>query len=426
MAVPDWVGRLRSASFVSPSGRESNFKLDTLSRVGGKKASMHEILNSDEGIPQDQGNRAEEYSIEAYFTGSDGDTEADAFYDSLREKYSTDTPGILRHPSWGDIPVMPFEWQQSHNLITEGGVFRVPVTFRKIPTSNFPVPGQVDASEVIADIAVLEETVEAANESIDDTDEGLYATLRANIQKTVNSIKDALSPIAETVDSINDTFREIESDISYALSIGDDILGVLNQVNNLLETPTQILYDTLIKVDSYVAMGEILWDSFNNILNSEANAKDLLNNILSFQSTFALVTARAAESAFFTDFQTRDEAAKALDGINQLSDLFQSLMAVGVAQSDDGIENSFLPDHDVWLNLTLIVGKANAILIDRSFDLKAKRTIVLSSQSDPLTLTWEYYESTDTEDIEFFINTNKLHDYEMVEIPAGREIVVYE
>ncbi len=97
MAVPDWVGRLRSASFTSPGGTTSEFKLDELNRTGGKKASMHEILNNDDGIPQDQGNKAESYSLSCYFTGSDGDQESDLFYKSLKEQYSVSSYGTLYH-----------------------------------------------------------------------------------------------------------------------------------------------------------------------------------------------------------------------------------------------------------------------------------------------------------------------------------------
>ena len=67
MAVPDWVDRFRQASFPSPPGMESNFKVDFLTGVGGRKASNHEILNKNEAIPQDQGNRSTSYPMEIYF-----------------------------------------------------------------------------------------------------------------------------------------------------------------------------------------------------------------------------------------------------------------------------------------------------------------------------------------------------------------------
>ena len=56
--MAEWLDRLRTeASYVSPSGVESFFKFDIVSRDGGKKASIHEILNSNDAIIQDQGNR---------------------------------------------------------------------------------------------------------------------------------------------------------------------------------------------------------------------------------------------------------------------------------------------------------------------------------------------------------------------------------
>ena len=160
MAVPAWVDRLREGSFTSPSGIISNFKVDILSRIGGKKASNHEILNKDEAIPQDQGNRSTAYPLEIYFTGENGDQEADVFYASLRERYSAAAPGILRHPRWGDLNVMPFEFQQVEQFVTGAGIFRVPVEFREIPISTFPTAIGVDQAEISANITELEVTIE--------------------------------------------------------------------------------------------------------------------------------------------------------------------------------------------------------------------------------------------------------------------------
>ncbi|KKM22181.1 hypothetical protein LCGC14_1627920, partial [marine sediment metagenome] len=151
MAIPAWVNRLRAGSFTSPGGIVSNFKMDIATRIGGKKASIHEILNKDEAIPQDQGNRSQAFPIEAYFTDGDGDIEADAFYNSLRERYTASNPGILKHPRWGDINVMPFEFQQVETLVTGAGVFRVPVEFREIPPQLFPSPESIDQSDIVAD-----------------------------------------------------------------------------------------------------------------------------------------------------------------------------------------------------------------------------------------------------------------------------------
>jgi prophage DNA circulation protein len=101
------LDRLRPASFVDPEGTEHFFNVDSLERSNSKKGSTQEILDSDESITQDQGNTVWTFPIEAYFTGEDYDGPTDAFVDSLSLRYSQDSPGILKHPRWGNINVFP-------------------------------------------------------------------------------------------------------------------------------------------------------------------------------------------------------------------------------------------------------------------------------------------------------------------------------
>lgn len=425
MAVPAWVERLRPASFSSPSGVDSDFKIDLLSRIGGKKATNHEILNTDEAIPQDQGNRAEEYPIEAYFTGEDGDQEADAFYAALRERYSADEPGILRHPRWGDIPVMPFEFQQVENLVRGAGIFRVTVTFRPIPQAAFPTADGLDQGEIVADVGDLESTLEEANEGIDLDVAAALAEFGAKIREVTNIINDTLGPIVEGVEDIQDEFRTIQEDIDAAISAGDSALTILSQVNNLIRLPGQIVTSTISKVQSYADMGSAIIDSFIGFFNPNSDRAVQLSQAGTFQSLGAMSAAATAEAALFTEFETRDTAGAALDFINDADALIEQKNNEIYQTLAGAVDKTYAPDHDTWLNLSLIIGKTNAILIDRSFDLKAKQTVILSAPSDPISLTWKYYRSSALEDIEFFIRTNNLQDTEIVEIPSGREIVAY-
>jgi len=425
MAVPAWVERLRSASFSSPSGVESSFKVDVLTRVGGKKATNHEILNTDEAIPQDQGNRAEEYPIEAYFTGEDGDEAANSFYASLRERYSADNPGILRHPRWGDLAVMPFEFQQTENLVRGAGIFRVTVTFRPIPQAAFPTADGLDQGEIVADIGDLENTLEEANEGINLDVAGALAEFGAKIREVTNIINETLGPIVEGVEEIQDEFKNIQDDIDAAISAGASALTILSQVNNLIRLPGQIATSTIAKVQSYSAMAGAIVNSFVGFFNPNSDRAVQLSQAGTFQSLGAMASAATAEAALFTNFETRDTAGAALDFINDAAALIEQKNNEIYQTLAGAVDKTYAPDHDTWLNLSLIIGKTNAILIDRSFDLKAKQTAILSANSDPISLTWKYYRSSALEDIEFFIRTNNLQDTEIIEIPAGREIVAY-
>ena len=417
MAVPEWVERLRPASFTSPKGVVSNFKVDLLTRVGGKKASNHEILNKNEAIPQDQGNRATVYPTEAFFTDGNGDTEANTFYKSLEEKYTIKTPGIYHHPVWGDIAVMPFEFQQSMNLVTGAGIFRVPVEFRKIPQARFPIAIGIDQSEITADITALEDTLEEANIQIDIDDPGVFAEFRAKVNDVVEVVSDAIQVIADRVDEVGDTFRLIQDDIDSALVIGVDAIQIMSQVNNLIRLPAQIVDSTLTKIQSYGTMIEGLLTSFANSFTTQ-DEQTQINFATMFQDLLYFSSGVISEAGLFTEYETRDAAGDALDFINNAFDATEQRLSE-ISQ----LLPSFIPDHNTGLATLLIIGDTNSILIDRSFDLKAKQTVILVGPSDPVFETWRFYK--DMTQLEFFIRTNNLQDNEILEIPAGTEIIAY-
>jgi len=423
MAIPEWVNRLRPGVFTSPSGVVSNFKIDLVERVGGKKASNHEILNKNESIPQDQGNRSITYPIQAYFTGDNGDTEADIFFDSLGEKYTVDNPGILKHPRWGDITVMPFEYRQSENLIVGAGIFRVPVEFRATPQSRFPVPEGINQAEISASLTAMEEITEDANLQLDIEDPTVFAEFRARVNGVVAIISNAIGGIADTVDDISDTFRLIQDDIDSALVIGADAIQIMSQVNNLIRLPSQIVDNTLGKVQAYGQMIEDISNSFLDSFGLSSNNQVQINDAVIFQDLGFFGTSVTAEAALFTDYETRDAAGDALDFLNDVFDLTEQQLSEIYQTLANGVITSWEPDHNTGLAALLINGNTNSILIDRSFDLKAKQTVILSGPSDAITETWRFYQ--DMDQLEFFIRTNNLQDNEILEIPAGKEIIAY-
>lgn len=423
MSIPAWVNRLRPGVFTSPAGVVSNFKIDIVSRIGGKKASIHEILNKDEAIPQDQGNRSQTFPIEAYFTDDNGDQEADIFYNSLRERYTADAPGVLNHPRWGDINVMPFEFQQVETLVTGAGIFRVPVEFREIPAQQFPIPESIDQSDITADITDLESTIEGANASIDVDQAGNYASFGAKTREMVSVIGSSLSGIVSGVEAVQDRFNTIQNDIDTALNAGADAIIIMSQVLQLIRTPSQIIDSTLVKIQGYGAMMQGIAQGFANEFTENPNNQEKLNFARIAESLLYFGASVTAEAGLFTDYSTREAAGDALDLINTVYDLAEQNLSEIYQLLDGLITMSFEPNHDTGLNSLLLIGKTNAILIDRSFDLKAKQITILAGPSDPITLTWRFYKNMNQ--LEYFIETNNIQDNEFIEIPAGREIVAY-
>lgn len=425
MAEPAWVSRLRPASFESPNGVVSDFKTDIVSRTGGKKASNHEILNRDISIVQEQGNKSIVYPIDAYFTGEDGDREADVFFKSLGEKYTVDTPGILRHPRWGDISVMPFSFQQSENLVSEGGVFRVIVEFRPIPLSNFPTPDGINESEITADANALEDTIEEANAVIDDSSSADYNTLANRIGRLVVIIEKSLGTVTS---SVQEEFDQIKDDIDTALAEFQPIVDVIDQVSSLIRLATDVYDDTLEKINAYQTMAEELALEFEGYFETATDVMDKINNALLYQSVSSTAAAATAEAAMDTDLETRDAVGVAIDAISEVETIanegtLEIYQTIADGSTTGIVSDQFAPDHNVSSSLGILTSKAISILLTRSFDLKSKLTTVLTGPSDAITLTWDLY--GDLDKLDFFILTNNIKDKEFYEIPSGREIIAY-
>jgi len=441
--MPEWLDRLRTASYISPSGIESFFKYDIVSRTGGKKTSIHEILNSDESIIQEQGNRINSYPMNIYFVGDNGDQQADNFISSLEEEYSPDNPGTLKHPRWGDISVIPFEWQQNENYVNGAGIFRCQVEFKEsIPLTTSQLAG-LNESEIVANIDSLETAIDTANEGIIVTASSRYAEFRATMSEVVDIIVKGIGSVANAVDSVNDEFRAIQDDIERALSVGTSAVEIMSMVNNLIRLPSQIATDTINKVQLFTSLliptektnvsdpiaNSPIIRTFTDKVNPKLNRQGQINNAIMLQSISSMIVGATIESSLFTNLETRDTAGATIDLINSIASLVdEATLSVYQTLSDPdqanvNITNTFTPDHNTSLLLGQITGQANSLLIDRSFSLKAKKTITVMNPIDALSLCYKLYGTIDK--LEFFITTNRLTDVEMIEIPAGRSVVAY-
>ncbi len=79
---------------------------------------------------------------------------------------------------------------------------------------------------------------------------------------------------------------------------------------------------------------------------------------------------------------------------------------------------------ETYQPLVSSVSLAAGFLVDKSFTLDAETRLVLGRPCTFVDLVAELYGELD-ERFDFFISTNNLSGDELVEIPAGREVVYY-
>ncbi len=417
-----YLDRLRPASFIAPDSVEFFFLIDSLERSGGKKGATQEILDSGESISQDQGNQTETFTAPIYFPGPDYDLDADPFYKALGQQYSQDTPGILKHPRWGDINVFPFTWSQSEELIDGSQISRIAVTFREVFPQIFPTTDDRSLDAALSDLDETEVVSEELSKGINVDSVQSQLNIAGKIRDAVGIITDSIKDITDLAADVQDQFNAIQATLfSLIDDVGGSIVQMIATTQRLIRTPGRIITQTQNKINGYKGMVSDLCRSFND--ESETSPINRRNNVLMMQLIGGFAVGATAEAAAFTDFSIRSESIDAIESINEAADVFDDLFTQ--ARTSGNVGEEFSGDYN-FFNLILDAQKRiNEILLNRAFDLKAEKRFILKNNSDAVTLTYEHYKTVDSDVMEFFILTNRLIGDEFIEIPAGREIVVY-
>jgi len=402
---------------MSPSGAVISFLTDTLERQGGKKGSTQEILDSSESITQDQGNKTYTFPMTIYFPGEDYDLAADPLIKAFEEKYTQDFPGILQHPRWGDINVFPLTWSQKEELVKGSQISYIEVTFVQSFPKKYPATDQASIDSALSNIDNMSSSAQLIADA-----SAAAANIAGKIESAVGIISGALEAVTAGIEAIEDTMNAIQSGIDGMI---DDIAGnaflLVSAAQRLMRAPARIKDSTLDKIDVYTQMTKDLCDTFFD--PNETSPVNKRNNAIMLESIGGYAAAVTAEAAVFTDYSIRTQSISAIESINDSLDYYNSKIAL--ARTDGNVSDEFSGDHNFYSLLMDTIARINESLLNKTFSLKAEKKFILKQNSDSITLCYENYGKVDNDTIIFFQNTNKLIENEFIEIPAGREIVVY-
>lgn len=423
--TPAFLSRLRAGRFTSPSGVESVFLFDELSRTRGKKSSSHEIADSDTTILQDLGSTLHVFSLDVYFVGESSDKLADTFYDSLFERYTPDAPGVLNHPRWGDRNVIPFgSPQQTERYTTEGGVSRITVEFRetsRVTAQKSPVSSSagIGKKKQSAITKAIERGRRIAASSAKQ-----YAKFRGIVKDKIATIKDAANSIIGVTADIRAEVEAIDQGIRDALTIGAAPAIILSQVSNMVRTLASIPSASADLAGQIIDMTDEIIDSFGKDISSTGTSLDVQNLGLTYQAIGTACLAAASDISLNASYTAREQVGESIDALVAVAENYNAIMTQAAQRVEGNIIKSFDPDTDIDTETNGFTLDTVALLLDRSFSLKSRRLYTLTHPSDPLTETWTRY--GDMNMLDFFCETNKVTMNEFIELPAGRVIAVYE
>jgi hypothetical protein len=369
------------------------------------------------------------------FAGAEHDLAADLFEAALR------IPGIgtLVHPFYGEKKVVPLgEVKRTDALKTAANQTTIEVTFWETSDVIYPANQENPTAEIFAAIVAYETAI--AQELADEVARSPFDTIikmRDRFDKNVDIVKNQLQTVADTQDDVRRQFDAIYSSIDGGLDAFIETpleLGI--QAQQLIKTPARVLNLIGAKLSAYGNLAASLINSKSNgntfeevdgVIYSTFTNGGEFRSVDGFASGYSAATVTAALNEEFT---TRTDAITTAEAIlDQWADLveWRDLNFQSITDAGGDLDNfqSQIDTGESYQQLQKAVTLAAGYLVQLSFSLKQERRITLTRARTPIDLIGEYYRSASNDDLDYFINTNALTGSEILEVPAGREVVFF-
>lgn len=411
-----WNDRLREAAYNSPGGVRQLFDFEDVSRSTEKRTAAFNFPDANGTYIQDLGNAGSQYPIRAFFWGDDYDTEAAAFEALLLEK----GVGKLEHPVYGTVDVVPFgAITRRDDLKTAANQAIVEVTFWETTGLIYPTSQNDPGSDVA--VAVEEFNAAAAQELDDalDLDTQIERiTFKNSYQNLIAVAADGLQAVADTQDSVRQTFESIVSSIDLGIdTLVSDPLSLAFQTTLLIQAPSQAAASIGARLSAYQDLALALISGDGALVTPGYDSREANGFYTSNLFAMSYVTGSVL-STLNNQFETKPDALEAASNVLDLFDQmaawrdanFESLSAIDTGASYQKLQEA----------VSLTVG----FLVYLSFSLKQERRVVLDRARTIIDLAAELYGSID-ENLDFLISSNGLTGSEILELPRGREIVYY-
>lgn len=408
-----WQDRIQEAAYTSPSGTRFTFSYENVSKSVTKKTSAFNFPDAEGTFVQDLGHTGRRYPLRVIFHGADYDQEAEAFEVGLLEKGT----GKLEHPIYGTKDVVPFgEIKQRDDLKTAANQAIIEVQFWETIGLLYPT-GQIDPAEAVLTAVEEYNTAEAEQfEEILDTDTASeLVTFKNGYQVLLDTSRNALKAIADVQDDVAQTFNAIYDSINTGIdTLVSDPLTLAFQTTQLLQAPALALANVQARLDAYGNLVDQLTGTVREPgLDSENANSFQTDDLYASTSVTGMIV-----SVVNNQFETKSEALAAADTLLAISEQLTTWRDANynsLGQIDTG---------GAYQQYEQAVSLAAGFLVQISFSLKQERRVTLDRNRTIIDLAAELYGEVDAQ-LDFLIQSNDLTGSEILELPAGKEIVYF-
>lgn len=352
------------------------------------------------------------YELNFWFEGFDNDLVATSFFKACAER------GLwtIEHPTLGVYRLQLIFVRENIQPVESGNVTAFTTSWIEPVDGGFIRSTTQLAAEVRQRVFVMQEA--ATNQYADVVRPGKVASFRAAVDSAVETVTNTLKPLTQTVAEINAGIQSVHRGITTA--IVDPALSVIalaGQIQTLTVLPAQSVESIATRLDFYTSLiAEISGLVPDKV--DEAGLNDLANQEVVAVSALAA----AAEIAIDGEPSTREEALAYLETVNDLfGTLTDNLDAAQTLYADSIIDVQYFSQSMTYNEAVLVVQAVSELLLRRLFDLSVARRFTLERHRAPVEIA-----ITEGVDLDLFISSNNLTGEDILLLPPGREVVIYQ
>lgn len=318
-----WRDNLLEASF-----RGVPFKVPGADTGVGRKNILHEFPFSDIPYLEDLGEDTPDYQVPGFIIQSiDNDFDYFPNRDALMKAVSTPGPGLLVHPSHGEIMVGVLgKVRFLEDFTNEGGIVRFNINF--VLAGEKILPGPVVSPEAAMD-AVVETSKESSvsdflvNTSTEGEPGFSLLSLADNIKTSFKMIRSSVNSIKESIDS----------SISSALA---DLAELQSDIDSIIDSPADIANSIVASFNTFTSLVGIFGDTINPNRVSNNLKRTVSNAVLAVSRFGEILGSSDSPSSFGGQVEeiSITTPIRARQSANQTStiDYFRTLACITACQ----------------------------------------------------------------------------------------------
>lgn len=415
-----WAERLQEAAYTSPGGTRIQFLYEDVGRTTSKRTTAFEFPGVNDAYVQDNGHGSRKYPLRCVFTGNNCDKLATAFEAALLERGK----GKLEHPLYGTFDVVPFgDITRRDDLKSAANQAIVEVTFWTTVDAVYPSGDSNPRSEILAALDGFDLAAAQQFTAADLASALQQANLKSTIRKTLRQVSATLQSVADSVESVNREFRDLQSLVNFGLDVlvGQPLL-LAQQIANLITAPARALAGIRSRLDAY---RNLLNQLLGNSRSSSADRALSANQRIKAQNDFRVADLSASSavagsvlSVLENEFTTKTEA---IEAANEIAEQLDTLSQWREQRFE---ELELIDTGESYQALQRAVALATGLLVEVSFSLVPERSIVLDRPRTIIDLAAELYGEVD-ERLDFLISSNNLSGSDILLLEPGRRILYY-